>query len=215
MTAGASAGDQWTSGRAYRTVRATANSTPSRGHCPSLKIRVSRRSGMASRVAFRILRFCPCRCPCDHHDDSSQSSEMTTVMTEMLLCASLPAPRSSRTLVSCAVKGIRDGCAECAAPGHGHSVARPPLPPDPPPLRTPVYPVSVVATPGSTPNSSSSEHELLALSRTAAHFASTSARSRGWRGGASLFAGTARIGLTRMRMRLMPAPAPSKSASLV
>ena len=30
---------------------------------------------------------------CDHHDDPSQSSEMTTVVNEMFLCESLPAPR--------------------------------------------------------------------------------------------------------------------------
>ena len=85
-----------------------------------------------------------------------------------------------------------------------------PLPPDRLPLRTSVYSASVVATLGTAPNSSSSERAHLDLSRTEASFACTSARSRGWRGGAPLVDGTAQMGLTGRRLRLIPAPAPSR-----
>ena len=85
-----------------------------------------------------------------------------------------------------------------------------PSPPDPPPLRTSVCSVSVVDAPESIPNFSSSERELLGLCRTVANFASTSARSRGWREGTSPFGGTARVGLARRRMRRTPAPAPRR-----
>ena len=45
---------------------------------------------------------------------------------------------------------------------------------------------------------------------TVANFASTSARSRGWRRGTSLFDVNARVGVTGGRLRLMLAPAPSR-----
>ena len=41
------------------TARARANFRPARGQCPSLRIRVFRRSGTAWHAGVRILRFCP------------------------------------------------------------------------------------------------------------------------------------------------------------
>ena len=120
---------------------------------------------------------------------SSQSSEMSTTMNQMLLSIQYSLRRVIRffrTLFSCVAVIIQ---------GHPRRVRRMrctwawlpscwrPCPPNPPPMRASVCSVSVAATPGSTPNSSSSECELLALSRTASSFASTSARSRGGRGG--------------------------------
>ena len=153
-------------------IRATGRPMSSRGHCPSLLALKSFDSALVGRS-------------CYHHDDSSQCSEIATVVKEMFLCVSLPAPRfsgksqqifphsrlvrrndDSREFVMDAQKALHLGMAAQSLD----------TPPDPPPLRTSVYSVSVVATPGSTPNSSSSA--LLGWSRTVANFASTSASSR-------------------------------------
>ena len=120
---------------------------------------------------------------CDHRDDSSWSSELTTVMKEVFFCMTLPAQRflgechqvfpysrlvrrndHSRVFVTGVWNALHLGMT-----GRWR-----PHPPDPPPLRTSVNSVSVVATPGSTPNSSSSERALVGLSSTEASFVSTS-----------------------------------------
>ena len=63
-------------------------------------------------------------------------------------------------------------------------------------VTTGVYSDLVVATPGSIPNSSSVERALLSLSTDVPDLASTPTKSRGRRGGTSLFDETARVDTT-------------------
>ena len=158
VTAETSAGDQWTSGRA------SESANPSNGQPHVLRCRLEYPVDLTQHrvLAFASSDSALVEGSCDHHNHPSQSSETATVVEEMFLCVSLQhSPgrviRSSRTLVSCAAM-ITPGCSSrvrrmrCTVawpPSRGS-----PLPPDLPPLRTSVYSVSVVATPGSTPNRS-------------------------------------------------------------
>ena len=82
MTTEASAGDHWTSGR--------ASGSDSPWPVSFAADASTHRSVTTSRAAVLVDGSC------DHHGDSSQSSEMTTKMKVVLHCVTLPAPRFTR-----------------------------------------------------------------------------------------------------------------------
>ena len=130
--------------RRGRTAREGANFRPHRGHCPSLRIRVFRRSGTAWRAGVRILRFCPRRGSCDHHDDPSQSAEVPAVV-EQRLSALIFLERSHQVLPHSRLVR-RSGNSRALVMGaqnvlHVGTAAQPrePFPPDPPLMRTSMY----------------------------------------------------------------------------